>query len=569
MFKKPSDQRGFGVIIAIVVVIVAVIAIIVFVINDKDDTTPVVETPTSQTTTNPESTTNPEQPTTDPTPTPGPEQPQPPETTPTPEDGQLPSDWGELTTEEKIARNPLGCDLATQTIWASDGSCHDKDDLPEFPFQYVDGSTELICEHNYYQNHQGPSYCSLRLRVVLLNEIDVEKIYSDAAKRAADRDYQPSSPWPSFVSSVSDFTEERCLKLRQSFARSPNHDLNQIWLSCRDNNGQPPVMQPGEETSITVGIRNPGDNISVHFRTNPEATVNGLQLQTIQNPPISVSLGYVVLSDSLANPCSNYQQGSGVCGIVATVAIKGEPVESEIKKIARKFIEKYGPEEGNIRLTVLRHNGSDKIEDYQVYGIGYGPVFNSNHKCGRYYITSGTGNATWSPEPALTLTPRCQQAVQPLPEGFFATPQPDLRQQTQAPLRYVENSIKVACSANEASFCQIELEVVLLEDIDIQRGLENRWTMPDFILPPDWLNNNHANCLGLSSDFFTLSGGNVGLASKYLSFACHDQLPDQLQKGGKYRVSGPAVIPDNATIDLKSTPKVQLINVEVDRSNVI
>ena len=39
--------------------------------------------------------------------------------------GVLPADWNELTEVEKILRNPLGCDLETQIMYAEDGSCHD------------------------------------------------------------------------------------------------------------------------------------------------------------------------------------------------------------------------------------------------------------------------------------------------------------------------------------------------------------------------------------------------------------------------------------------------------------
>lgn len=38
----------------------------------------------------------------------------------------LPRNWDELSQIEKIWLNPHGCDLRTQWMWASDGSCHDK-----------------------------------------------------------------------------------------------------------------------------------------------------------------------------------------------------------------------------------------------------------------------------------------------------------------------------------------------------------------------------------------------------------------------------------------------------------
>lgn len=39
----------------------------------------------------------------------------------------LPGNWSELSAREKTDLNPLGCDTATQIIWAEDGTCHDKE----------------------------------------------------------------------------------------------------------------------------------------------------------------------------------------------------------------------------------------------------------------------------------------------------------------------------------------------------------------------------------------------------------------------------------------------------------
>ena len=67
-----------------------------------------------------------------PQPTPDPE----PEPTPKPEPpltGELPADWDSLTPQQKVERNPFGCDHETQIIWATDGSCHDKIESPEGP----------------------------------------------------------------------------------------------------------------------------------------------------------------------------------------------------------------------------------------------------------------------------------------------------------------------------------------------------------------------------------------------------------------------------------------------------
>ena len=45
----------------------------------------------------------------------------------------LPDNWDDLSRQEKIDLNPLGCDLTTQFLWASDGSCHPKPDTDEAP----------------------------------------------------------------------------------------------------------------------------------------------------------------------------------------------------------------------------------------------------------------------------------------------------------------------------------------------------------------------------------------------------------------------------------------------------
>ena len=40
------------------------------------------------------------------------------------ETGIVPDNWNELSPQEKTVLNPLGCDSATEIIWAEDGSCH-------------------------------------------------------------------------------------------------------------------------------------------------------------------------------------------------------------------------------------------------------------------------------------------------------------------------------------------------------------------------------------------------------------------------------------------------------------
>ena len=42
------------------------------------------------------------------------------------EPNELSNNWAELSVSEKIALNPLNCDLETEFLWAEDGSCHAK-----------------------------------------------------------------------------------------------------------------------------------------------------------------------------------------------------------------------------------------------------------------------------------------------------------------------------------------------------------------------------------------------------------------------------------------------------------
>ena len=337
-----------------------------------------------------------------------PDNPAAPEQPDNPETDILPSNWNQLTDGEKIALNPLDCDLITQTIWANDGSCHDK------------------------------------------------------------------------------------------------------------------------EVVITEPL-----------------------------------LDYTVLNESLFNSCENYQVGTGICGARAVVTISHQPSKSEAKEIALEFAEKYGSEE-NIWLTILRYNGSDNIDDYHVYGIGYGPIFNQGHKCGEYRaFVGGTGAGGWIERE----TWKCQ-TVASLEEGYFTEPQAgfDDWRFKPSPLRYVEDSLEVTCDKGEASFCQIKLEVILLEDIDTTRRLENRYTLPGFITPGIWNSRQSEwtsdRCLGISTSFF-----DSFVHENRITFACHDdQLPDIIRAGGRYIISGPVGgIPDGGSITLKTAPEVTITDIKVNR----
>ena len=61
--------------------------------------------------------------------------PQPPEPAPvplpTPKTDVLPPNWSELSSGEKIALNPFGCDVETQIIYADDGTCHPNPEIEE------------------------------------------------------------------------------------------------------------------------------------------------------------------------------------------------------------------------------------------------------------------------------------------------------------------------------------------------------------------------------------------------------------------------------------------------------
>ena len=574
MLKK-TNERGFVVIIAIIVVIIAVALIIVITNSGDDATEPVTEPVAGQ----------PEQPPAEPVTEPDEQQPEtggeqsvPTETTPVPapETGQLPADWDQLSSAEKIALNPLGCDVTTQIIWASDGSCHDKEGVtpdPEtgelFPFQYVDNSMELVCEYDYYQNHQARPYCSVQFKVVLLTTIDIENIYSETKKMREDRDYRPSpSPIPSFLSSVAgqNFAEEQCLKLKNTFAVPSVGTHGPTRLGCRDS-GLPAVMKQGDEASVRVSA-GMHDDMSVSLKTNPEVVVRNLMIKTVRHQPVNVSTPYVVLRESFTNSCINYdREKGGICGAHASVAIKEAPIESEMKAIATKFVEKYGPGE-DVRLTVLRHNGSDNIDDYYVYGLGWGPIFNDNHQCGLYRLNTGGSGSDWIPGSSLD---KCQSA-RSIPERYFATPQVGSNdwQSKQSPFRYIDGSFKASCDPGEASFCRVELEVTLLEDIDTRRRLENRFTLPNFITPGDYIDGEWIDgpCLGISTSFFDLSS--TSIRSSQISFACYDdgQIPDTIKAGGRYTIKSPTAgaITDGSSITLKTRPEVTITNIEVERS---
>ena len=123
MFRKLADERGVAIIIVIAVAVVVAIALVIVIANRSDETTgPVIDPPTGETVVEP----NPKQPTPSDSESPQPPEPQSPRTLPIVVNNQLPPNWNELTSADKIALNPLGCDPATQIIWASDGSCHDK-----------------------------------------------------------------------------------------------------------------------------------------------------------------------------------------------------------------------------------------------------------------------------------------------------------------------------------------------------------------------------------------------------------------------------------------------------------
>ena len=537
-----ANQSGFVVIIAVAVaVIVAIVIIVLANRNNSDGSQPV--TPPDQT-----SQPDPEQPPV--VPAPDLEQPLPPD--PGPVTGQLPDNWNQLSSQEKIDLNPLGCDITTQIIWASDGSCHDKELVSgeTFPFRYVDDSTELICEYTYYQNHQASPYCSVRFRVVLLTTIDIKGIYA----RQAD--------WPSFISSIGtgDFSDDRCLKLTQAFVKPSVGTYGPVRLGCRDA-GLPAVMRQGQETSVTVSINGARDNMSIRLQTNPEIVVPNLRLKTVRKPPVNVSIDYVVLQESLNNPCTNYQVGSGVCGAYISLAVKKQPTGSEVRQVALRLYEKYGPEE-SIRLTVLRYNGGETIDDYRLWAVGGGPLLNRDHECGRYFLSTGGSSIT-----GWTEFGECQPTSEPGP-GYWKDPDLVPVPVTQAPLRYVDNSFKATCSDSEASFCRLEFEVVLLADIDVAQARVDPYSITGFglIYPPD---SDDDNCLPMASTFVSLSRGYTG---EDILLACHSgRLPAVLKAGSRHKVAmpapGPVGVNDGLSVTIKTTPEVTISNISVDRTN--
>ena len=109
------------IIVAMVIGTILIVALALILTRNGDDTT--TETANTNDTTNTQKDTSTEengeddqpQPTPDPIPEPGPE----------PSNG-LPSNWQSLTSQQKTDLNPFDCDLATQIIRGSDGSCQNK-----------------------------------------------------------------------------------------------------------------------------------------------------------------------------------------------------------------------------------------------------------------------------------------------------------------------------------------------------------------------------------------------------------------------------------------------------------
>lgn len=62
--------------------------------------------------------------------------------TPPTEPGNLPDNWSELSAREKVALNPLDCDLETEIIYADDGSCHPKPDNEQDETETEEGAAD-------------------------------------------------------------------------------------------------------------------------------------------------------------------------------------------------------------------------------------------------------------------------------------------------------------------------------------------------------------------------------------------------------------------------------------------
>lgn len=54
---------------------------------------------------------------------------------PVADESELPNNWDELTNAEKVDLNPFGCDIETEWMWATDGSCHPKVTETEEPVE--------------------------------------------------------------------------------------------------------------------------------------------------------------------------------------------------------------------------------------------------------------------------------------------------------------------------------------------------------------------------------------------------------------------------------------------------
>ncbi len=565
MLRKTND-RGFVVIIAIVVVIIAV-ALIIVITNRGDDATEPVTGPVTgqpeQPPTGPITEPGPEQP-----PAPGPEQPPLPET-PTPQPGPLPANWDELSSAEKIALNPLGCDITTQTIWASDGSCHDKsansrDSLLLHVGYIGSGGADrsLICL-------RGQDICGWDASVQLKEAVSTTNYRAELLNvRPSRSNENENCVWT--LSGLFRLTTESGRTYQsnaQPLRTTCSHDLDvDDYSSLYIAFDIPEADYPTDDGSIQVSLESDWASFAPEFSKGFSVDINRPiygqpPVQPTSFPPGAPAPFQITQLDRATLTCYHVTSLPNQCNLGGVAFIPTDNIT-----IGNHPKEHMSYQDSNDR-------GRNCIEvraGFFGLTLGDGRTFDSQPrsipKC--HYENKGFGSAWYVrfeipmseyPDEGSTVTfesigsisPSVQTSA-PVDHHYYPS--------RSAPLSYVNGSFKASCDPGEASFCRVDFEVVLLEDIDIEQARAKPYTLHDSMRL-----RSDEQCLRVQAlDFITLSTG----GADEVLFACHNTgLPDTLSKGNRYRVSSvTGALGDSISVELKTTPAVTLDNIKVGQS---
>ena len=575
MLRKTSE-RGFVVIIAIVVAVIIAVAIIIVIASGGEDATEPATTPVTGQPEQP-----PEGPTTEPgpeqPPTPGPEQPPVPPGTP-PQPGTLPADWDQLSSAEKIALNPLGCDIATQTIWASDGSCHDKPGISSQMLRIEQVNSiprELICL-------EGEDVCGFDASVQVLEPI------STTSYRAGPLDVRPSRSnpnedcvWvtPGFFRLTTESGQthlSNAQPLRNSCIRDLAIDSHSSLYIAFD---VPEADYPDRATLVSLDSDwanfNPdnfGSGLGVTIRQPaPGQTETGPIIAPGQPEPFRIGqLERAILTcyhgASLADQC-NLGGISFTATETLTASIQSENMAYQHSSYRdRKCIMVKA---GFFRLQLANGKSFDS-EAREIPGSGNNCAYQRAGAGSIWYVRFKVPTADYPHLASRVAFESVGPLASPV-QTTTATVKHHYVPVQPAPMSYVDNSFKAACSSSEASFCSISFEVTLLDDLDVANlGKSNRYP-----IHVDYYNSPPGEqCLRLGTDFYDetglLDGGRFG----HLLFACQEELPPTIAAGTKYKLTistiggrgVPTGLIDGGSIRLRTTPEVTIDNIQVDRS---